>query len=1145
MSIFSAISDTFYGKKEPSIFERIAQTANPRPAQETNLAEQNAQQEGPWDTIVNLGKSVVNATMPGLPGIISGVQQSVQTKSLQPFISAAKKNAGEFARENLLTKEDIANLQKGEINDKLNTKLLGIAGLTLPVKEIGRKNFISIDSFRRYFNTKTNTYIPERAKLHEQILNNFLDSKPKSENPVVTFITGTTGSGKSTYSKTVFEQQHPNVLVVDSDLIKVPLGGKVPYFHEESSQLAEELYKRAVNAKKDIVFLGNLKDTPKYQNMLALAREKGYTIQGRSVEPPSVKDWFSRVVGRNLKGDQIVKVKDAWATLDSYSKGLDLLNKYDPNTKIIESKGGLFADKVGGSSFGRQISAVGRGSNVGERVGTTGRQALLEQGTSGFSKQRGFISSAKEVIPEANKIAGQYVPRETDTLAIKAKNLIKEDINTAENLALTGSDDKAVATASELLKHYGAEAKKATSETIKNALYDKAAQVANTIAPKLTESGRTVQAASILGRLTPEGQVRFAAGLISKYNETVPIAKKIPGISGEQARNIVNEMKAINTMADGTEKAMRFQKLQNYITDLVPTPLFKKIVAVWKAGLLTGIKTSGINIFANVSHAGTEVAKDIPSTMVDKITSIFTGERAVTTNIKGVVTGAKEGVNKGLRYFTTGFDERNIGTKLDYTRVNFGKGKLAKGLQAYTDTVFHLMGSEDQPFYYAAKLRSLYEQAKVGAINKGLKGQEAQKFIDNLMQNPTEQMIKYATTDAETAVFQNRTVLGEAARSIQKVGGGAGEVVVPFGRTPSAVATQILNYSPVGIAKTIFENVGKGKFDQRLFSQGIGRGLTGTAVLALGAELYKKGMVTTSRPTGEKEQKLWELEGKQPNSIKIGDKWRQVQVLGPAGNLLLMGGSFQKAFNNSGSPSEAMAQGLADASQSFTQQTFLTGISNFIDAISDPARSASSVAGSTLASTIPTIISDTARATDTRERRANTIFEKFQARIPGIREGLQPQVNVLGQEKGTTGNPLEIMADPTRPSPTQDTPVIQEIRRLWDAGQKVSPSLLGDKSGYSVLTPQENTNLWKRAGEITNAKLNSLFKLEQYKSLSDEEKGKVVDNIVGKSQIAARVGMVIKLTEGLTGDALKTKLSELKRSGLMTKEVYSQFLELR
>ena len=109
---------------------------------------------------------------------------------------------------------------------------------------------------------------------------------------------------------------------------------------------------------------------------------------------------------------------------------------------------------------------------------------------------------------------------------------------------MTGTDDKAVATASELIKHYADEAANATDTVIKGAMEDEMAKVANEIARKLTEQGRSVQAASILGRMTPEGQVRFAAREIQKYNEVVrasksPLAKEIPELTGEQAGNIV------------------------------------------------------------------------------------------------------------------------------------------------------------------------------------------------------------------------------------------------------------------------------------------------------------------------------------------------------------------------------------------------------------------------------------------------------------------------------------------------------------------------------------------------------------------------------------------------------------------------------
>jgi hypothetical protein len=788
-----------------------------------------------------------------------------------------------------------------------------------------------------------------------------------------------------------------------------------------------------------------------------------------------------------------------------------------------------------------------------DRVGGVKTIEPLKTAVEVGSKERGFITSVKEAKPEF-KVAGQYIPRSTDELSIKAANLVKTDLRTAEKLAMTGTDENAVATASELIKHYSDEATKATDQVIKDAFYDKGAEVANMIARKLTEQGRSVQAASILSRLTPEGQLKFAAREIQKYNEGIEatkgglgaLKKKVPELTAEQSQKILTEMNEIGKMVDGTEKAMRFQKLQNYIQDLVPSSLISKITAVWKAGLLTGIKTTGINIFANISHFGSEIIKDIPAKVVDSVASLFTGEKTIGgITTKGVAGGLKEGFQKGLRYLRTGYDERNIAQKLDYNKVNFGKGKIGQAVKTYTDAIFHLLGAEDQPFYYGALARSIADQAKAEAKNAKLSGLEAERFISNLIENPTEKILRYAVNDAETAVFQNKTALGNIAKGIQKLGGGAGEFVVPFGRTPSSVAMQIVNYSPVGIIKTIFENAGKGKFDQRLFSQGLGRGLTGTGVLALGGLLFQKGLINLDRPTGEREQKLWELEGRKANSIKIGDKWRSIQVLGPLGNILLVGGHFKQAFQKSGSPSEAIGSALAGSAKSFSEQTFLTGINQVVSAINDPQRSVTSYAKSMIASIIPTLIGDIARATDTKERRSEKILDSFKAKIPGLRETLQPQINVLGKDIETIGNPLEIMADPTRPQNIITTPVIREFRRLTDAGFPVSPTLLGNKKGYKGLTPEQNTNLWRRAGEITNAKIGSLLGKEKYWNLPDDQKGKVVENVVSKSQINARAEVVLNLIQGLTGEPLKSKLSELKKTGLMTREAYNQVAKMR
>jgi len=759
--------------------------------------------------------------------------------------------------------------------------------------------------------------------------------------------------------------------------------------------------------------------------------------------------------------------------------------------------------------------------------------------------ERKFITSVKEKISPAIKVAGRYVPRDTDELAIKARNLIKDDVVLAERLALTGTDDKAVATASGLIKHYAELAQKATgAEQI--AFYDKAADIANEIAPKLTEQGRAIQAASILGRLTPEGMVRFAAKEIQKYNRGVERdLLKIPELTGEQAGDILRKAKEIEIMADGVEKAMAFQKLQNEVFDLIPSSIPQKLITLWKAGLLTGLKTSGLNTSSNLFHGVSEIIKDIPAVAVDKVTSLFTKERTLALTIQGVAGGASEGFGKGIRYMRTGFDERNIGAKLDWKRVNFGKSKIAKGLQTYEELIFHWMGAQDQPFYYGAKARSLASQAIAQGKTKGLKGDELKKFVQTIIESPTDDMLRYAVNDAEMSVFQNRTLLGAVARKLQQVP--FGEVVVPFGRTPSAVATQVINYSPVGIVKTIVKNIGKGNFDQRLFSQGIGRGMTGTAAMFIGMELYKKKLIELDYPISEREKKQWELEGRKPTAFKTSDgKWRSLMVLGPLGLTVMIGGNLRRALDNNGSFSASLAEAAAASYRGFTDQTFLTSLKRFSEAVTDPQRYAFSTAGSLVGSVVPTIVSDIARATDQFERRTAARTEGLRAgflgRIPGVRQLLEKRVDVFGNFIERGGNAMETMLDPTRPTKIKSNELIEELRRLFEAGYSATPTEFADEKKYiEILTPQQITRIKEKAGVMLEDKLLKLINNADYQEMSDDEKKKIIDKFTDKSRELARAEMTQELTQGLKGEDLKNKLSELKQSGFLTKGVYEEW----
>lgn len=767
--------------------------------------------------------------------------------------------------------------------------------------------------------------------------------------------------------------------------------------------------------------------------------------------------------------------------------------------------------------------------------------------------ERRFITRTKAMAPEAQAMLdGKYKPRDTQELIDTADALIKSSPDAATRMAIEGTDDNAVAVASRLIDTYITDAKAAQGPA-KDALYEKAAEIANAAAKTLTEHGRAVQAASILGRLTPEGMVRYAARQVQKYNEkagerTVTNflggAKKIPELTGEQAKEIADEMEKIQAMTDPEQKARAFSDLSKKVRALIPSTLYAKIITLWKAGLLTGLKTTGLNIASNASHAAAETIKDVPAALVDRVAALFTGKRTLAATGKGIPSGTKEGIQKGWRFFRTGYDERDALEGLDFHQVNFGKGPIAKVLQKYEETIFNSLGSQDQPFYYGAKARSLYSQAIATAKNEGLKGPAYSARINELVANPTDQMLKYAVMDAQTAVFQNKTALGTAAKAIQRLPGG--EVLLPFGKTPAAVATQLLNYTPVGIVKTIIENAGKGRFDQRLFSQGIGRGLTGTGVLAIGAALSRNGLLTGAYPTSEKEQKQWQLEGKIANAIKVGDTWRGVGVLGPLGMVLSVGGALDRGIKDTGSFIGGLGEAAAAGGNALTQQSFLYGINQAINALNDPSRYGAQFINNTIGSIIPTIVADVARATDTNERRTNTATQRLVSRIPGLRELLQPQVDTLGS-KITVPDFITTMIDPTRPgNATQapNDPVVKELRRLDDAGYNVTPTMLGTKQGFKTLSGPQNTDLWVKAGTAAKKAIADITKDSVYPTLDDEQKSKLIAKVVDDAEIQERAKAVVSATKGLKGKALDAKLKEMLDDKLLTKTVYKWYSAL-
>ena len=671
----------------------------------------------------------------------------------------------------------------------------------------------------------------------------------------------------------------------------------------------------------------------------------------------------------------------------------------------------------------------------------------------------------------------------------------------------------------------------------------------------LTKAGQTIQAASLLSNRTPEGLMYGARKVLKKAGvELTPeLQTKIKGL-----------VDAAAALPPGEEKQYALAALSQEVSKHIPSSLADKGVALWKAGLLTGIKTQTGNALSNVTSIGLKTASNPLAAAIDRLVSVVTGERAKTFTLKGDLSGAAEGVGRGIKAMKTGVNENDLAhIKFDTKQVNFGDGLAGRAAQKYVDTVFNLMGAADKPYYYSQLRNNLQDIAKAEAINAGAKGAARQAFIDEFLKNPPTEAFQTATHAAEKSVFANDTLLSKGAAGIRNSMSGhpAAEavinVIMPFTKVPSAVITRLFDYTPVGAVKTVIQQIGKGNFNQRQLSEGLAEAATGTGVIAIGYALAHKGLMTGSYPTDKKEQELWKLEGKQANAIKVGGKWQSINYTSPAGQILAIGQQIADAQKNGATALEASGVAGAGAAKAVLSQSFLQGVQGSLDAINDPQANAAKYFKQQAGSVIPTLVGDTAKAIDPLQRQANNPIEAIQAKIPFANQALLPKQDAFGAPMPRASSAINTMANPFRPSDVKPTnPLNTELRRLQDAGEGVMPNTtdktLSGGSGdskYSVkLNPQQLYDKNASVGPQTQELWNKIIASPAYAKLDDIGKSAALKkaytdiNHVETAKVVTSQGVQLKKQPGSVGSA-ESYATGSSGAATTPKERYTKALE--
>jgi hypothetical protein len=264
------------------------------------------------------------------------------------------------------------------------------------------------------------------------------------------------------------------------------------------------------------------------------------------------------------------------------------------------------------------------------------------------------------------------------------------------------------------------------------------------------------------------------------------------------------------------------------------------------------------------------------------------------------------------------------------------------------------------------------------------------------VQNPSAEFAAAITKAGQQATFTER--LSPRMETLQRaVAGSAFEFVLPFIKTPANLFSYSMQRIP-GI------NLISARWRADFAAGGaardmaIARVIVGGAITATAFSMAEDGLITGGGLADKDARRAKQAAGWQPYSIKIGDTYYSYQRLEPIGKILAVVADAYEAYAKGTGDTKADAFQLATLAigNATISQTYLSGLSNAMNALVDPARYADRFLDQYAMSLVPKIVGQTAAAMDPEAREVDSIADAIQSQIPILREQLRPRRDAFG-----------------------------------------------------------------------------------------------------------------------------------------------------
>lgn len=802
------------------------------------------------------------------------------------------------------------------------------------------------------------------------------------------------------------------------------------------------------------------------------------------------------------------------------------LNKIEANTQSLGYKPDIEGKQR------KHYKSVMESDQVGE-VGKKTAKSLLENDTYTPISNIDTISTANENISR-NGVDNTYIA-------------FKNKVNSNERITLQD-----VATGERLIQIFS-----------QGGDFEKVNGLIQDVAILGTELGQQVQAMSLIKRMSPEGQLMYLNKVVERTNIKENTDLKVTDEMSKKILEAKNETELENVMTD----------IAVELGEQLPVNMGDKVRAWRYLSMLCNPKTHIKNLGANVAMNVTQQMKNKVAGAMEDVVGIFNKDIERTKTLRPANSDQRSFAKQDAEFMK---DKIDGGGKYDIKNaIQSNKRQFDnKVLNAVANFNSDMLELEDNIF-----LKKAYQQAMQNYMS-------ANKLSSSDMQNASvlQKAREYSSLQAQEATFHQFSTLAQRLTEIENKGGIAGkalEAVVPFKKTPINIAKSGIEYSPIGLAKSLTYDMvqlkkktneyktklEKGSISQAAYKTGvsqlttktidnIAKGLTGTSIAILGYVLTDMGILKSGNDGEDDEFK--EKLGEQEYAIKIGDNTYTLDWVSPSAIPMFVGSTvydlihFEKEDNSD--VLNSLMTASAKAFEPMTDMSMLQGLTSAISSYEQGSSNmlfdlGASAVSSYLGQFVPTALGQVAKTMDDKERDTSSTekgvakkvdqFKKQQmAKIPIVSKMLPARKDVWGNEKTRDSNVLvrayEVgLAPYNRKKVIEDYTEKELLKVFEDTGEKsVLPGVPNkditiNKQKYR-LTSEEYNKAKENFGNTSKNMLDSLVKTSEYKKLSGEQKAEAINNVYSYAKEQIKVNYAKDKKQEIETTSLYNILSELK-----------------